>query len=98
MASLAKTLCWVQELEISFSSKWDSRDSIQGVGNLKFRMSLFLITGRGVSEFQQQKITCIEIGGLLWALEYWALLCNLEFSLKVEAFCSSEFKTRGEKR
>lgn len=80
MASLAKTLCWVQELEISFSSKWDSRDSIQGVGNFKFSMSLFLIIGCGVSEFQQQK-KILEIGGLLWAPEYWALLCNLEFSI-----------------
>lgn len=52
MASLAKALCWAQELEISFSSKWDSRDSIQGVGNLKFSMSVCLVIGCGVSEFQ----------------------------------------------
>lgn len=34
MASLAKTFRWVQELEICFSSEWDPRVSIQGVGNL----------------------------------------------------------------
>lgn len=55
MGSLGKALCWAQELEISFSSKWYLRDSIQGVDNFKFRMSLFLIFGCGVSELQQLK-------------------------------------------
>jgi len=61
-------------------------------------MSLFLIIGRGVSKFQQQKTTCIELGGLLWAPEYWALLCNLEFSiLKLEHFALQSLK-QGEKK